>query len=297
MRKLIPVLLLTMILLCTLSCTSKKTDQDLVVVTIYPYELLIRQLTGDSLQVVTLIPPNASPHTWSPKPSDLRALEDADLMISNGLGLETHLQQTLSQAGDKHVSIATLIGMKEPVEDHDAEGTEHHEHEVNPHIWLSPQYLIKATVQLNDILQTRFPHLKTIINKNSIELIQQLTAIHTQIKTERGTFGDVALISYHDSFHYFVDDYDIRNLGSVQSSPGKEPTPQELKALGKLIQENKIKAISVEPQMERRSAKVLAEEFNLKIVELDPLGNSLRPKPTSLLDVINTNWQNMKQGW
>jgi len=166
---------------------------------------------------------------------------------------------------------------------------------MNPHLWLSPPRLIQITLLLVDELQTRFPDLAETIGRNGAQVIRELIAQNDLILKERSTFGQPAVITYHDSFHYFLRDYDILHLGSVQSSPGREPTPKELSELGRLIRAHDLKAIYVEPQMDRRSAQVLAKEFRLKVIELDPLGYTFKPR--TIMDVIQANWERMKQGW
>ncbi|HRT60717.1 MAG TPA: zinc ABC transporter substrate-binding protein, partial [Candidatus Syntrophosphaera sp.] len=76
---------------------------------------------------------------------------------------------------------------------------------------------------------------------------------------------------------------------------GREPTPRELTRLGELIRAHGVKAICVEPQMDRKSADVLAREFNLRVIELDPLGFSIQAQ--TLPDLISENWERMKQAW
>ena len=81
----------------------------------------------------------------------------------------------------------------------------------------------------------------------------------------------------------------------MQSSPGREPTPRELARLGELIRANGVQAICVEPQMDKRSAEVLAREFDLRMIELDPLGFSIKAR--TLPELIGANWDRMKQAW
>lgn len=265
------------------SCKAPRPKpESLILTSIHPYELLVRQLVGDSIQVQTLLPPNASPHNYSPRPSDLKAISDCSLFISNGLDLEHSLQQSLKQIGGKHVEIAELL---QPDLAPNA----------NPHFWLSPQLLIQITLKLSDELQSRFPALASTIGANTAELVRQLSALHLQISQERSTYSDPGLITYHDSFEHFMRDYGIADLGSVQSSPGREPTAGELTELGKQIKAHRVKAIMVEPQLDRKSARVLANEFKLQLVELDPLGYSF--KPATVMDIVLNNWERMKLAW
>lgn len=291
------------VLLALGGCKPKpKDERPLIITSIYPYEILVQELVGDSIQVRSLVPANASPHTWTAKPADLKALEDAQLLVMNGLGLETDLTQAFEQRSAKLLDVSRLLGMHTGpdsghAKEHKFEDAAHHQHHdgVNPHLWLSPQLMMRAAMLLGDKLQTSFPAHASTIGANTARLIANLAALHQQITAQRATLTDPVIITYHDSFHWLARDYDIQVVGTVQSSPGKEPTAKELALLGALIKSHKIKAIYVEPQMDRRSAKVLADEFDLVVLELDPIGHSYRsPRIT---DLLWNNWERMKLGW
>jgi zinc transport system substrate-binding protein len=84
-------------------------------------------------------------------------------------------------------------------------------------------------------------------------------------------------------------------MGFVEESPGKEPTPKELSILGNIIKEHQVKAIFLEPQMDRKAGETLAQEFNLKLLMLDPLGSDGKAK--TIAQLIDYNWQSMKGGF
>ncbi len=288
MRVLKIILAAAIIAAALFSCArTEENGKPLIVVSIYPYELVVKQLVGDSIRVETLIPPNASPHTYSPRPQDVKTLKQADLVLVNGFELEEALSPTLAALGEKRVSVEELLaatGTREPAG-------------VNPHVWLSPRLLRQFVLQLNEHLQKVFPEYRDSIAKNAGTLYSQLTELDDRIGAERSAYASTPAITYHDSFHHFFTDFDIDYLGSVQESPGSEPTPRELARLGEIIQEHKVKAIYVEPQLDRRSAESLSREFVLKILELDPLGFSLQPRPKTIVELIDANWQLLRQGW
>lgn len=283
MRKFITALLAVFILLSLLGC-GKSPDREgrLIVVSIYPYELLVKQMVGEDIRVQTLIPPVYSPHNYSPKPREIENLHQADLVIANGFGLENNLEQAFDAVGEKLVRVQDLLNLPE----HDG---------VNPHVWLSPQLMQQLVIMLNDRLQTAFPEFSEVIANNSVDLVAQIAALSSQIARERSTYARTPIITFHDSYQYFFKDYGIDYLGSVQSSAGREPTPKYLARIAGLIRENGLRAIYVEPQMDKRSATALANEFDLEIIELDPLGHSY--KPQTFMDIILNNWEGMKLGW
>ncbi|MDP2173818.1 MAG: metal ABC transporter substrate-binding protein [Candidatus Cloacimonadaceae bacterium] len=292
-RILIPLLLL--ILLGTLSCKGKaKSSKQLIIVSIYPWELVLKELVGEDIEVRSIIPPDASPHTWSPKPADLAALQNADLVISNGLGLETNLLSAFESRGDKHISMAKLLALNEVYGCSCMHDEDDHNEENDPHIWTSPSILLRSVIALTDILQSHFPQIADKIKDNGHRMASSITAAHQRIMQERLAIHNPAVVTFHDSFRYFLDAYNIEFVGAVQSSPGKEPTPKELAELGKRIKAKNVKAIFVEPQMNRQPAEILATEFDLKLVEIDPMGYTI--KATTIAEFLIGNWERMKLG-
>ncbi len=276
--------LLAVLLLAFCGCKPAARDpRPLVMATIRPYELLLGELLGPGFEVRALIPANSSPHTYSPGPRDIKALREAELAFSNGLGLETEMERAFTALGETHLRAESLLAGAVA----DSTG--------NPHLWLSPVLMEKLTLRLSARLQKMFPARSEEIANRALDLVARLAALDQRISRERAAFGPTPLISFHDSFHHFITAYRIDDLGSVQSSPGREPTPRELARLGDLIRVHGVKAICVEPQMDRRSAEVLAREFGLRIIELDPLGFSL--KADTLPELIGANWDRMKQAW
>jgi len=332
MRKTHITILLGIILLIILagftSCSRKKRGHsNLVITSIYPYELIVKQLLGSDFMVKTLIPANASPHTWSPNPSDLKDLDEAGLIISNGMGLETNLKKVFDMYQDKHVAIAdnidleTLLGKnldkirKETAEgvEHHAESEEHHheaekhdedhghelepehDHSIDPHIWTSPEFLILISTTLADELIKTYPKHRKTINANTEIVIRELTQLHQTIKSEVGNYTNPAILTFHNSFAYFISQYGIAYAGSIQTSPGKEPTLKELAEISNRIKQYKVTTIFTEPQMNKKPAEELAKKLELKILELDPLGTTLQVKTIS--EFIRKNWEVMKQSF
>ncbi len=276
------------------------SEEETIITSIYPYELMVRQMTGGQIKVQTLIPQGASPHTWSPNPSDLQALESATLILTNGMGLETNLAKAFTKHARKHIEIAELINpelLKQAEDDHHHHhhGEEEADHDFDPHLWTSPEILINIANSLSTALITAFPNKTEVIKNNTITLIRDLMQVDKEIKQERSSLVKPALVTYHNSFFYFTERYDIDYVGFVQASPGQEPNPKELNDLGRKIRSHKIKSIFIEPQMNPKSAEVLAKEFGLKLLTLDPLGNTLNVSTIS--ELIRANWEIMKSGF
>lgn len=304
-------LLFALFILFAAGCKQAPKQQEseqrpLILTSIYPYELMLKQLVGDAIQVKSLIPPTASVHSFSPQPSDLSDLHKADLIITNGLGLEAMIEQNLSTMKDKHLVCASLLqdsialdSLKQVRESlmHQQEEEEHHHAHIgaDPHLWTSLQMMNKLSTKLKNELVTRFSDYAPLITHNYEAMQEEIKQAHEQILSERSGLQQPALVTYHNSFHYFTQDYDIKYLGWVQSSPGKEPSARELTELAAKIRSHKVKAIFIEPQQNPKSAQVLAKEYGLELYTLDPIGASL--EVNTIAELILANWTAMKQAF
>lgn len=295
------LLLAMLIFLGAVSCQKQQAPQvPVLVATIHPYELILRQMAGSGFEVKCLIPGTASPHTWSPVPSDLKALSEASFVLSNGLELEANIEQSLKQMQDKHLQASDLLNdlvVLDSLKQHALpDSILHHHHDgIDPHIWTSPRMMLRLISKLEKELATRFPNSAFVFSRNAEAMRKELEAVDRQIKQDRATYSNPAVITYHNSFSYFTEEYDIRTLGWIQASPSKEPTPAELVNLGKIIGQHKVKALFIEPQMNPKSGEVLSREFGLKLITLDPLGSN--SQADKFADLIMEFWQNMKQAF
>ncbi|MCK9556428.1 MAG: metal ABC transporter substrate-binding protein [Candidatus Cloacimonetes bacterium] len=302
------ILLLFILGACKAPIDQKKTEtKPLILTSIYPYELLLKQMVGDAVEVRSMIPPNASVHSFSPQPSHLKDLHKAELIVINGMGLEEMMKQSLDKASDKLLDCSLLLSdlialdslqqvREQLMHQHNHDGEHHHDHlATDPHLWTSPQMMMKLSTKLKTELCSRFTDFVPLINHNYDEIFRELSAADELIRTERKTYNEPALITYHNSFHYFCRDYDIRYLGWVQSSPGKEPSPRELLELGTKIRNHGVRRIFVEPQQDPKSAEVLAKEYKLQIGTLDPIGSTF--EATTITELILKNWDAMKQAF
>lgn len=293
---------LGLVFLIMLSCAKpQKQEKPLLLATIHPYELILKQLAGSEFEVLSIIPAGASPHTWSPGPADLTAFGKAGFILSNGLGLETNLEKNLATRKTVHVEAAKLLNdLLPPTEDHhspelEPETEAEHQHSLDPHLWTSPLLMSRLVGFLEKELSRRFPNSEYIFSRNAEIMRKELEALSARIKDEKTQFKSPGIVTYHNSFGHFCRETGIENLGWVQASPGKEPTPQELKALGDLIISHGVKAIFLEPQMDKKAGEVLAREFDLKLLTLDPLGSD--GKAQTIAELINQNWESMKSGF
>jgi zinc transport system substrate-binding protein len=220
-------------------------------------------------------------------------LEEADLFLFNGLGLDDafagKLKLSTSNKSLKMVDLGAKLeadkathglllgsdgcGCCKPGED-DAG----HAHDHDPHLWLSPVLAGKMVDEIRYVLRGAEPNQKELFDRNAAEYQLKLKAILDDGKKLLKDKKERAFVSTHGSLQYFARDFDLVIAGSLQATPGQEPSPADLKKLIEKCVKDKVRVIAVEPQYaSHQSPKQLKAELeaagiqDVVIVELDPL--------------------------
>jgi zinc transport system substrate-binding protein len=287
---------------------SGNGGKPVIVTTIYPYEMIVKQLVDTLFTVQTIIPANASPHTWSPTPGDIRKIQQADLVVSNGLGLETFLHKPLARKGTKNIAAAAFVDpslliyeaehdvIEDDKEEHDAKDDDKEKHiqHPNPHVWTSPEMLFPIITGISNELSKRYPMHKAQFDNNARMMIMEINKVDSDTKLELDTYKAPAVITLHDAFIYYFRYFNIEFAGSIQEIAGKDPTPRHLKKIADMIQVKGIKTVFTEPQLNPKPVETLAKELNLKVLSYDDLGTTLGAK--TIAEYLWLNWQAIKAG-
>lgn len=166
---------------------------------------------------------------------------------------------------------------------HDDEGPgavaheEHHEHQhggLDPHFWLDPVRMIEAVDLLVAAFTRLDPSAAEGFRSRGEDVKRALRALDERLRAERATFSRDTIITFHGSFGYFADRYDLRIAAVVEPSPGREPTARYLAEVLAVIAETRPAALFSEPQLDPRPAQVIAHDSRLPLFELDPVGGT-----------------------
>lgn len=268
----------------TLSSSLAFAESPTVVVSISPLYMILKDIAGERLNLRLLVSPGESPHTYSPKPSDLAFLSKAQAFLVIGFGLEGFLDSLKKVKGPKLVEVGELMvkmGLLKPIR---AKGSHHHhhEHDVNPHIWLSPKVGIKLVEFLTQWVSGLDPSGKETYLKRSSAIVEELKTLDKEMK-EFFSRVRVSMIDFHGAFEYMAKDYGFEIVGVVQETPGEEPSGKFLAELIKKAKAHSVKLVVIEPQMSQKMARMLANEIGAKLVVLDPLGDPERDSYPLLL--------------
>lgn len=234
-----------------------------VLVTIPPQKEWVESIGGKLVEVGVLVPAGFDPHGYELKPSQLKAVEKAEVYFTLGAGIEFE-RLWLGRIRDlNHKLLVVDLSQGIPLIPDD------------PHYWCSLMNAYKALKTIETTLcrlsTMNCERLKGAYGVYSKRVLQ----LHQKLSVETAPYRGRAFLSYHPAWGYWARDYGLRQM--VIEEEGKEPS---LKVLLKRIEEAKkegVKVLFVTPQVDRRRAETIAKELGAEIRVLDPLrGDYLR---------------------
>ncbi len=275
-RKIAIVIFILAILYITLaltfSCTpnpERDTDPK-AVATIYPVYDMARHVAGDKLEVVYLINPGESPHTFEFTPERIKRLEGAHIAFKVGLGLDDWLDGTIKSLGTD-INIHDIHKGIELIGDDCSHGHGSHH---NPHIWLSLKNAKIIVENIYAVFSESYPEHSDYFNKNKQDYLAEVDNLKSHFVEEAENFKNREFIAHHDAWVYMAEELGIEQIMSVEPFPGKEPTPEYIIELQKTIDKYDIHTVFIEPQLSSQVVNFLTQDMDLNVKVLDPLGGT-----------------------
>ena len=265
---------------------------------------LVKTIASDTVDLTCLIKANQDPHTYSPTPSQLQAVESAQLVLYGGYQLEPKITRLLEAANEEIPKIALYEQVvTEPImseHDHSSEEAEHehsseeaeHEHssaetksqpelEPDPHVWHSIENTVAMAEFLKSILLQLNPQQAEVYLANSTALTEQLWQLEAWIKERIATIpeGKKVLVTTHDSLNYYVRAFNLEDYQTLQGvSAETSPTASEVKELATTIEQTGVPTIFVESTKSDRVISNVARAANVELSEselyVDGLGSA-----------------------
>ncbi len=246
-----------------------------IVVTTNIVSDVVQNVGGEAIEVVTLIPAGADPHTFQASPGDLRAMTHAHAILINGAGLEEFLYQTLAQVSDEVpvISISEGIELRQFQADQDTDAHDGgHQAGADPHVWFDPRNVMVWTENAAVLLGALDAENQAFYTENARQYVEALAALHEWIvdKVVEVPEGNRKLITDHLVFGYFAQRYGFEMLGAVipAYSSAAEPSAQDLAELNDMIQREEVPAIFVGNQSNPQLSALIAEDTEVELVPL-----------------------------
>lgn len=254
-----------------------------VVCTILPIYALtlnvVNRISG--VQVELLLPPQQGcPHNYDLTPGDLIKLSRADLIITNGLGMEEflgkalkqgHLKARVIEAAEKVEPIGNRPASRHPHYFKNPTTTDHdHDGSVNGHAWVSPKEAAVMVGTIADGLAFQDPIHAREYRFNAKQYSTRLEGLAREMKEWVSQAKNKKCLAFHDILAYLARDIGLIIIGVIESHPGIEPSPKDMIRLIDMLKSQKVAAIFSEPQYSDKIARTLSHESGVPLFELDP---------------------------
>ena len=295
-----------------------------VVVSIKPIHSLVMNIMDGIAVPYLLLSGGESPHTYSLRPSQVRQLHQANLLIWIDPNIEIFLNKTIATLSDQTQQLrlfelpnlillkirkggawetihshahseeeGTILTPKELAEIHST--TSDQVYQWDQHIWLDPH---NAKIMANAIAQALSqvdPEHASQYTKNTNLLIQRLDELDQNLQKVLSASQNLPFLVFHDAYHYFENRYHLAAVGSITLSPETLPSAKRLQALRTLIKQLQVRCIFSEPQFESTLVKTLIEGTSVRPGTLDPIGIKLAAGKEAYFELLRQLAQSLNE--
>jgi zinc transport system substrate-binding protein len=282
--------ILTTIIL-TLICVTSSYAKLNVLVSITPQKSFVEEIGGDKVDVTLLVPIGTNPNFYEPKASKMMEIDKSDIYFTIGGHFEkAWLPRIKNQNNDMKI-----IDCSKTVERIDVKSNKKSEKlnsnqlpKKDVHVWTTPKNIQKIGETIYETLVKYDSINKDYYKKNYEAFIKKAQETDTQIKeilqnTKEGT----KFMVFHPAWGYFANDYKLEQMPIEVE--GKEPKPKEIHQVLEKAKELNIKTILTQPEFSQKGAEVIANELNIKVVEISPLNPKWSQNLLNLAKAISQN--------
>ena len=279
----------------------------------------VENVGGDKVQVNHVIPSGTDPHTFSPTPSDIKVIEEADIVFLVGANYEeswlAKLTAALPNAEQKLRFLSDGVSLKAYEDSHDdhadedkhdadddhADEDDHSDHghgEFDPHFWHDPITVVEAAQKIAKDLGSIFKEDQSVFDLNADTYVSKLKELDTWIVSKVDTIPESnrVLITSHETMTYLSERYGFEVSSSILQSlsSAESVTPKELAAITEVIDHHGVPAIFADSYMSTKIEESLASETGVKVIRLNM--ESLGGTTTSYIDMMKENVTKLTDG-
>lgn len=271
-----------------------------VVASIKPlHSLVAAVMEGDEQKPLLLVDGKASMHGFSLKPSQRRALEEADLVFYISPELESFVAKALYQSSGKtrqsrlsEVEGLTLYPVRWPhhhdEDEHEHEDEHGEESGDDMHVWMSPENAKLMVAEIARRLSEAYPQKQALYERNAKALFARLDALDQAMAARMAKIAHKPFVVFHDAYQYFEKRYGLQLAGAINLHPEDSPSAQHVRELRQMIVQKQVKCVFREPQFEGRLVDNLVEGTPASSAMLDPEGALLEPGPELYFQLIES---------
>ncbi len=270
-----------------------------VVASLQPVHSLAAGVMQGVGQPRLLVAGGASPHDYSLRPSDARAIAEADVVFWIGPDLERFLVKPLRNAGSKVRNVALLEapgvnvlplrtgGVWEAHLDEDDHGHSHdHKADHDAHLWLDPVNAMAMTRRMAAALGEVDPGHQADYERNGAVLIERLNQLNERLALRLAPVRNQPYVVFHDAYQYLERRYGLNAVGSVVLDPEQRPGAKRVAEIQARIHDRGVRCVFSEPQFQSALVQTVIAGSPARSGILDPLGAEIPPGPDAYFQLL-----------
>jgi len=253
-----------------------------VLTSIKPLQLIAAAVQDGAGKPEVLLPPNASPHNYALRPSDVRRVQSADLLYWIGPDMEGFMPRVIKTRTLPSVAVQNLPGLKlrhfsQDSHSHDEDDAAEHDHAHRPgtldaHLRLAPDNARVIAAKMAADLSEKDPAHAPQYQSNLKAFNERLDALDARLKTSMAAIADKPFFVFHEGYDYFESAYGLKHTGVFSVASEVQPGAQHVAAMRQRLQEVGKTCVFSDPPLRPRLADTLTAGLPVKLAELDPLG-------------------------
>ena len=279
------VLILSALLPFLFSCDRagfSGSDKVKVTATLFPQYDFVRQVGGERVEVIKLLPAGADSHSFSPTASDLKLISASDLFFYTGPEMEPWAGSVMkSVSGDSAVRPVDLsegielLGGEEEEEEHEEHEEHEHVHNADPHVWTSPKNAMTMVEAITDALITVDPEGEEYYRTRCAAYLAELDALDQKFALiAASSNGKTLVFGGRFAFLYLTEEYGFSHISPFHGCDSEaEPASSALAAVIDRVKAEGTETVFCEEMVFPRVANAIAEETGAKVETLHSCHN------------------------
>ncbi len=257
------------------STSGKESEKLNVIVTNFPPYDIVRQIAGDKVALMQLLPLGGESHTYEPTTSELLAIQKCDLFIYAGGEGDAWVEKILSALDTNGVTALTMLSCVEPLTEETVEGMEAEEEEeglaYDEHVWTSPKRVIQIAEKITKTLETLDPDNAAFYRQNAADYAAKLSQLDKAYSDAvASATGDTLIVADRFPFRYLVNDYHLKYYAAFPgcSSNTADPSAKLVNFLIDKVKTEKIPEVLYIELSDQKLANTISEATGCQTAEL-----------------------------
>lgn len=256
------ILLFCLPFYCLLASSEERSGTDLrVLASVHPLALVAASVVAAE-QLDTLVPMNITPHDFAFRPSDIRRIQQADIIFWSGEESEPYLKKFAKRWPQKTWIDVSQGQSKDGLHD--------------THWWLSAELMIRAQARLADAL-----------GESSDDFAQQIQSVISDAEVHLAPLKQQGFFVFHQAYDHWVQERGLSQVGSFTLSPEQKPGLRTLNKMRDQLAAGDIHCVFTEPQFSPAIVRSVTRDLEINLGELDPLGSHISVTKQGYADFLN----------